>query len=333
MSIFIKSLGFSILFAVSAFSIVPMVASADTPWWCDTSFGAWWGVGNCGTTTGPAGVLVYVQTPSHGNYYNIAPRQPSDFTVSVSGQNPSPTTFLGSLNGSPVLLGSGSYSVYVSGDLYGYTPSYSSGCSGAIAVGEHALCVITMSGSSYSSYPTPYPYPCTVGPYGCTYQLPSLSCTPSYQSVAAGSAATFTAVGGSGSYNWTTPSRTYLSVGPVLSVVLQSYGTQTVVVTSGSQSAICTVNVVAGAPVYPVVSGITPTIAVPAVVYSPGGAVSVAPSSAVYTASSYVVAPGLPNTGFEPVDGAAMALALVFLFGAGIFVLPYVRKASASILG
>ena len=332
MSTFIKSVVFSTLLAVSAISIAPMVASADTPWWCDTSFGAWWGIDSCGATTGPAGVLVYVQTPSYGNYYNTTQRQPSDFTVSVSGQNPSPTTLLGSRNGSPVLLGSGSYSVYVSGDMYGYTPSYSSGCSGSIAVGEHELCVITMSGSSYSPYPTPYPYPCTVGPYGCTYQLPALTCAPSYQTVAAGNAATFNAVGGSGSYNWTTPNRTYLSVGQVLSVVLQSYGTQTVVVTSGSQSATCTVNIIAGAPVYPIVSGITPAVA-PAAVYSQGTAVPAAPSNAVYTSSSYVTLPGLPNTGFGPVDGASMALAVVFLFGAGIFVLPYVRKASASILG
>jgi len=332
MSTYMKSLLIASLFAVSAISIVPMVASADTPWWCDTSFGSWWGIDNCGTASGQAGVLVYVQTPSYGNYYNTAEHNPSDFTVYVSGQNPSPTTFQGSVNGSPILLGSGSYSVYINGDAYSYTPSYSAGCSGTIVAGEHKLCVITMSRSSYSSHPTPYPYPCTAGPYGCTYQQPTLSCTPSYQTVAAGSAATFTALGGSGSYNWTTPNRTYLSVGPVLSVVLQSYGTQTVVVTSGSESATCTVNI-AGGSVYPVVSGITPTIATPTVVYPYSGAVSVAPSPAVYTTSSYVRAPSLPNTGFEPVDSASIALSIVFLFGAGTFVLPYVRKTFASILG
>lgn len=330
MSTFIKSLGLATLFAVSAIAIVPAVASANTPWWCDSSFGSWFGVGNCGAMSGPAGVLVYVQVPSYGNYYNTGERQPSDFTVSVSGQNPSPATFQGSRDGSPVLLGSGSYSVYISADAYGYTPSYSAGCSGTLAAGEYALCVITMSRSSYNPYPTPYPYPCTAGPYGCSYQLPTLSCTPSYQTVSAGSAATFRAAGGSGSYSWTTPNRTYLNVGPVLSVVLQSYGMQTVVVTSGAQSSTCTVTVAALGSVYPVSSGISPTAITPSVVY-PSGTAPVVLSPAVYTSSS-LVAPGLPNTGFEPVDSASLALAAVFLFGAGIFVLPYVRKASIAIL-
>lgn len=46
---------------------------------------------------------------------------------------------------------------------------------------------------------------------------------------------------------------------------------------------------------------------------------------------SYV--PGFPNTGFAPVDAAAMALAAVMLIGAGVYVLPYARKTITTIIG
>lgn len=312
----IKSLG--VLMLVLGALVVPSIVSADTPWWCDSQFGSWWGIQDCGQNAGPAGILVYVQTQP---VYGGGEYQPADFTVSVSGQNPSPNSFHGSQSGTPVVLGSGSYSVYVSEDLHGYTPSYSSGCSGTISTNGHALCVVTMTRSNYNSYPTPYP--CVQGPYGgCTYPGNTLSCAPSYQTVAAGSAATFTAVGGSSSnYNWVTPNRTYLGVGSKLSVVLQSYGTQTVVVTSGGQSATCTVNVGSG-PTYPVISGITPVVATPTVAAVVSGAPVV---------TSYKV-PALPNTGFAPLDTASFAFAVVLLLGTGVFVLPYVRKAFVTVL-
>ncbi len=51
----------------------------------------------------------------------------------------------------------------------------------------------------------------------------------------------------------------------------------------------------------------------------------------VTVVSKYV--PSLPNTGFEPISSASVALALVALLAAAFLALPYVRKALASILG
>ena len=67
--------------------------------------------------------------------------KPSDFTISVSGNNPKPTSFTGSSSGTSVTLLAGRYSVS-SSTIVGYTTSYSSGCSG-IANGGLVKCTIT----------------------------------------------------------------------------------------------------------------------------------------------------------------------------------------------
>jgi hypothetical protein len=102
-------------------------------------------------------------------------------------------------------------------------------------------------------------------------------------------------------------------------VQLQQTGTQTITVSNGEQLATCTVNVVAsGAPVISVVpvNGNYTT-------YPYTGGVTVTPT--------YI--PRLPNTGFEPQNGAAAATAAVLLIAAALFALPYVRKAFAIVLG
>ncbi|MCX6764453.1 MAG: VWA domain-containing protein [Candidatus Nealsonbacteria bacterium] len=65
------------------------------------------------------------------------------FTVSVAGNSPVPTSFPGQeAPGTPVILGSGSYSVNQS-SLSNYTTSYSDNCSSTILAGETKTCTIT----------------------------------------------------------------------------------------------------------------------------------------------------------------------------------------------
>lgn len=303
---------------LAAAVIIPGVSTAQaTGWWCNPQFSSWWGNTSCDVNYGGAGLAVYVVVPGQG-LYGVPLRAPADFTVSVSGSNPNPSTFRGSNTGVPVLLGSGTYNVTITGDSYGYTPTFSQGCTGTLAAGQNALCTISMSpSSSYYPYPTPY--------QGSYYNTP-ITCTPAYQTVAAGQTARFEAVGGYGPYTWTTAERTYLNVGAVLSVALQHTGTQTVIVQSASGSASCTVNVVStgGAIVYPT------TLGVPLTTYS-YNSYNAAPAynyTATPYASTYI--PRLANTGFEPITSAQIAFAVVGLIGFALVAAPYVRKTLAS---
>ncbi len=66
---------------------------------------------------------------------------PSDFTLHVTGNSPSPASFAGSA-GTAVTLGSGAYTV--SEDAApGYTATYSAECTGTIAPGESKTCTVT----------------------------------------------------------------------------------------------------------------------------------------------------------------------------------------------
>ena len=66
-----------------------------------------------------------------------------NFTMSVTGTNPSPPSFAGTESpGAVVTLDAGSYSVSESGPP-GYAASSSADCSGWIAAGEHKTCTIT----------------------------------------------------------------------------------------------------------------------------------------------------------------------------------------------
>ena len=66
----------------------------------------------------------------------------SDFTITVTGSNPSPASFPGNETGTEVTLDPGSYSVSESGPG-GYAASLSPDCSGTIAAGEIKTCTIT----------------------------------------------------------------------------------------------------------------------------------------------------------------------------------------------
>ncbi len=69
----------------------------------------------------------------------------SDFTMSVTGSSPSPASFPGAgAPGTPVLLNPGSYEVAETGPA-GYTGSFSTDCSGSIALGETKTCTVTNS--------------------------------------------------------------------------------------------------------------------------------------------------------------------------------------------
>ena len=75
---------------------------------------------------------------------------PSDFTMQVTGSNVSTPSFPGSSAGTTVTLNSGAYSVGETGPA-GYQAGYSSGCAGAIAVGETRTCTITNNDLPLSS--------------------------------------------------------------------------------------------------------------------------------------------------------------------------------------
>jgi hypothetical protein len=68
---------------------------------------------------------------------------PSDFTIGVTGNNPSPSSFPGSSSGTEVTLGQGSYQVTETGIADNYNPTYSSACSGTISAGQTKTCTIT----------------------------------------------------------------------------------------------------------------------------------------------------------------------------------------------
>lgn len=69
-------------------------------------------------------------------------KQPSDFTINVHGNNPSPSLFPGNSSGTIVKLDMGMYSVTESGPS-GYNSTSSMDCSGAIMSVETVKCDIT----------------------------------------------------------------------------------------------------------------------------------------------------------------------------------------------
>jgi len=254
--------------------------------------------------TGNAVVTVYVQVTAPSD--NMPYRAPSDFGVLVSGQSPSPATFAGSKTGTQVSVGEGSFAVVLTGNSWGYAPTYSQGCSGTIMSGQTGLCIITVSPTYVSyPYPAPYPYP---------YNSASLSCTPATQTAGLGQSVSFSAQGGmGGTYNWMVPSRNFPNAGPTLTTSFDASGSQLVSVTNGSQTATCVVNIT---------NSYYPQPANP--VYQVGG-VSVGPVGPTLFAQY----PRLPNTGVEPLTALQFGLALALLAGVALVASPYARKAFA----
>ena len=244
------------------------------------------------STTGLLNVYVQGINQTNSSY------GPGNFTVAVSGQNPNPATFQGSIQGTLVTINPGTYSVTLT-NTSGFNTSYSVGCDSTMLSGGTQTCVITVNAGSYnyfSSYVYPY-----------TYQALPLTCRTDTPVVAVGQSARFTAVGGvGGTYNWRTPYNNFPNSGPVLTTTLDGSGVQSVTVTNASQVATC--NVTVSSSYYP-----QPT--------------NTFYQEAPYQTQSYY--PRFPNTGFAPSNGAEAAFAVVLLMGAAIAVYPYARKAFA----
>ena len=69
-------------------------------------------------------------------------KQPSDFTIKIHGNNPSPSLFPGNSSGTVIKLDMGMYSVTESGPS-GYNSTSSMDCSGAIMSVETVKCDMT----------------------------------------------------------------------------------------------------------------------------------------------------------------------------------------------
>jgi hypothetical protein len=80
----------------------------------------------------------------HVDNSNGGSKTAADFTMSVSGSSPSPSSFAGAeAPGTSVALNAGGYSVSESGPLASYSSSLSADCSGSIDVGETKTCTVT----------------------------------------------------------------------------------------------------------------------------------------------------------------------------------------------
>ena len=78
--------------------------------------------------------------------------EPSDFTITVDGNNPTPSSFDGSSSTTTIQLFRGKYKVTESGPTTNYNSTLSKGCSGNIREGERKECNIT---NTYSVVPPP----------------------------------------------------------------------------------------------------------------------------------------------------------------------------------
>lgn len=256
-------------------------------------------------------LTVYVQVLAQNGHAQVY--TPANVTVSVAGQSPSPSSFAGSQSGTAVSLLPGSYNVTVSNSIPSYTPTYSVGCNYSIGAGQTQNCIISLTPSGAYYPPTTNPYP---------YQQQPLTCQANLVSAALGQSVTFRALGGGGgTYNWSTAYQNYPNVGPALTVAFQASGAQVVTVTSGPQTAQCTVNVTTTYypgyqnPGYPTYTNPTPSYTTAYPTYP-------------------ITYPRYPSSGFAPADMAtAMAFATVMLVAAGIILAPYVRRTALALIG
>ena len=102
--------------------------------------------GDSNNASQPGTLLVTKQVVNGGG----VEAEPSDFTITVDGNNPTPSSFDGSSSGTTITINEGSYNVteegsdvsydYVPGK---YTPSYSSNCAGEIQAGDTVRCTVT----------------------------------------------------------------------------------------------------------------------------------------------------------------------------------------------
>ena len=107
-------------------------------------------------TGAPPGSTTFLNVITKVINNNQGTKKPSDFTIIVSGKNPSPSSFSGSSSGTPVTLSAGTYKVTVTERPAGYTTSYSSGCSDTASGGTPIKCTIS---NQYRNRPIPPPQP------------------------------------------------------------------------------------------------------------------------------------------------------------------------------
>jgi hypothetical protein len=123
----------------------------------------------------PLGSTTFLSVITKVDNTNGGTKKPSDFTISVSGNSPSPKSFSGTSSGTSVTLKPGSYSVSAS-SISGYTSSYSSNCSGTATGGVPIKCTITKQyhGSSPSPPSTPTKQAITITSSSTSvYSIPS----------------------------------------------------------------------------------------------------------------------------------------------------------------
>lgn len=99
------------------------------------------------------GSLTFLNVITKVDNSNGGTKKPSNFTITVSGNSPSPRTFSGSSTGTSVRLSSGSYEV-TGNSIPDYSTSYSPACSGTANGGVPIKCTIT---NQYHGKPTPPP--------------------------------------------------------------------------------------------------------------------------------------------------------------------------------
>ncbi len=99
---------------------------------------------------GPTSKLIVIKNVDNNNKQGSLNRKPSDFTITVQGNNPSPRSFAGrSDSGVSVSIYPGSYRV-TERSQSGYTVDYSNDCNGNIKSGQTKVCIITNEGTSQS---------------------------------------------------------------------------------------------------------------------------------------------------------------------------------------
>jgi Prealbumin-like fold domain len=92
------------------------------------------GSGSASNSTSPIGSSTFLNVITKVDNTNGGTKKPSDFTISVSGNSPSPKSFSGSSKGTSVTLKAGSYKVSED-SMPNYSTSYSSACSGTASGG------------------------------------------------------------------------------------------------------------------------------------------------------------------------------------------------------
>src|SRR5919199_69009 len=103
-------------------------------------------------TASPPGSTTFLDVVTNVINNNQGTKKPSDFTITVKGNNPSPRSFYGSSSGTFVTLSTGAYKVTITERPAGYTTSYSSGCSGTARGGTPIKCTIS---NQYRTRPSP----------------------------------------------------------------------------------------------------------------------------------------------------------------------------------